>query len=904
MLTTSGPISLLDLQSEFAGSNPIGLDEYYRGGGIVDSGTLVGSGSFQTAPLTPDIDVLVPTSGTIQMSQFYGTQDVLVGNSGLITAPPDSAAVSDYVEVTLPASVNYIRLFLVGGGGGGGGPNQIGGGHGGGGSVLHGTISTAWAGDVGFDRTLRFYVGRGGAYGYYATGNSITSPAPRGGHGYGMYGVTYPAAWSTWMNSYAVGTDMAGSLYAVSNQRTSRMVYFSTTMSYQFQFLADNALSLEVDGSVVADTYGLNDQGQNTLGSYAFASPLTRSVSVSAGWHKITFVYSNAGSVGAFAVRIMQGASQIWSTRDEYNTWIAHPAGGMGGYSGSTGASGYGGAGGSGTMVTIVTSAGEYFLALAGGGGGGGGGGDSGVVNVSVNANWCNQGWTTAYYYPPRTSGGDGEYLGALNNDPNYHIMTDGGGGGGGGGGITNDRQYVMNVNKQWVYSGFGGRTLRGNLLYNDTLADGGESGKSGITAFATRYADVMHIPTTSRFPIWPTSVVGLTGTSLTTLATYGRGGNASTPVLNATAGGNGVAYVDWGSTGVNVTAPPVTRAPVAANIINYTLTGMPVNGGPFYDPLHYYFQAGTGQNQFYLDAFGGGGNPGSEYTYTWTNASGAAVLTPQSTGRCLVAANDIVGSGQIQCTVSDGTSSAVANFYWYGVYPDPPPDTGGSTCFPAGSMVLMANKTLKPIEQVVVGEMVMAPNGPTRVIGTETPYLGLRKLLQLSDGHTWSEEHTHWTRADDGTQWWWSSNPDSWRSEVEQGLFGGLLDNSTLRTGSTGFEFAHMDGWKREVPKEIPGEYSMPLYFIRTNGAPVIIDGYVVGAGPDESAFDYTTLDWDVARVFIESYKTDGLAVQAGEPSRQPPEPPPAERPPVIDPDFEPAPILTDPGLTPDVLP
>lgn len=47
-LQTSGPISLLNVQNEFGGSNPIGINEYYG----ADSG--------------------VPTSGTISLNNFYG----------------------------------------------------------------------------------------------------------------------------------------------------------------------------------------------------------------------------------------------------------------------------------------------------------------------------------------------------------------------------------------------------------------------------------------------------------------------------------------------------------------------------------------------------------------------------------------------------------------------------------------------------------------------------------------------------------------------------------------------------------------------------------------------------------------------------------------------------------------
>ncbi len=62
-LPTSGPLSLSDIQGEFGGSNPISLSEYYAGGGLVPSGTSGTNGP-------------VPTSGTISISNFYGTSNV------------------------------------------------------------------------------------------------------------------------------------------------------------------------------------------------------------------------------------------------------------------------------------------------------------------------------------------------------------------------------------------------------------------------------------------------------------------------------------------------------------------------------------------------------------------------------------------------------------------------------------------------------------------------------------------------------------------------------------------------------------------------------------------------------------------------------------------------------------
>jgi uncharacterized delta-60 repeat protein len=59
-LQTSGAISLSDIQTEFGGANPIGLNEYYAGGGLVPSGATGTNGA-------------VPSSGKINFWNFYGT---------------------------------------------------------------------------------------------------------------------------------------------------------------------------------------------------------------------------------------------------------------------------------------------------------------------------------------------------------------------------------------------------------------------------------------------------------------------------------------------------------------------------------------------------------------------------------------------------------------------------------------------------------------------------------------------------------------------------------------------------------------------------------------------------------------------------------------------------------------
>ena len=75
-LPTSGPISLNDIQTEFGGSAPTSLSEYYAGGGLVPSGTSGTNGP-------------VPSSGPISLASFYGTSNaptITLSNHGIVYA--------------------------------------------------------------------------------------------------------------------------------------------------------------------------------------------------------------------------------------------------------------------------------------------------------------------------------------------------------------------------------------------------------------------------------------------------------------------------------------------------------------------------------------------------------------------------------------------------------------------------------------------------------------------------------------------------------------------------------------------------------------------------------------------------------------------------------------------------
>lgn len=96
VIKTTGPISLLDIQNEFGGSAPIGLNEYYgAAAGIPSSGT-IGLNSFYGASSAVVYDIPV----TVVADVFKADQAILKGSnnqvlSNVFSGPANRALVAD-----------------------------------------------------------------------------------------------------------------------------------------------------------------------------------------------------------------------------------------------------------------------------------------------------------------------------------------------------------------------------------------------------------------------------------------------------------------------------------------------------------------------------------------------------------------------------------------------------------------------------------------------------------------------------------------------------------------------------------------------------------------------------------------------------------------------------------------
>jgi hypothetical protein len=93
-IASSGEISLTTVQTEFGGSPPIAMSEYYAGAGLVGAGTTGTLGA-------------VPSSGAISLGNFYGTSNV-VAPQNTVAPSLSGNSVTGQVMTTSNGSWNNI----------------------------------------------------------------------------------------------------------------------------------------------------------------------------------------------------------------------------------------------------------------------------------------------------------------------------------------------------------------------------------------------------------------------------------------------------------------------------------------------------------------------------------------------------------------------------------------------------------------------------------------------------------------------------------------------------------------------------------------------------------------------------------------------------------------------------
>lgn len=176
-----------------------------------------------------------------------------------------------------------------------------------------------------------------------------------------------------------------------------------------------------------------------------------------------------------------------------------------------------------------------------------------------------------------------------------------------------------------------------------------------------------------------------------------------------------------------------------------------------------------------------------------------------------------------------------------------PPPPIDSSSCFIAGSMVLMADGTTKPIEEIVVGDVVKTAVGVSTVYQIDHPILAERPLYVFADGKCGtSGEHSMWSRQP-GTdnQWWSTRDMKQWEFEALNGFGPNFDEKPTDLTAMVGepWEFATIDGWVKTTWYRKEASPDTQLYhLLLKEGGSYFVDGYLVSSMADSGGVDWST--------------------------------------------------------------
>lgn len=173
------------------------------------------------------------------------------------------------------------------------------------------------------------------------------------------------------------------------------------------------------------------------------------------------------------------------------------------------------------------------------------------------------------------------------------------------------------------------------------------------------------------------------------------------------------------------------------------------------------------------------------------------------------------------------------------------------SSCFVAGSLVTMADGSLRAIETIEVGERVRTAVGIAAVTELYLPILGERTLYAMADGKCrTSGEHSLWSRDPaTGEQWWATRDMEQWRLE-------GITGDGPNFNGHEPFDLTHAEGsvwgfatelgWIDTTWHAVPAAPDTQLYhLLLETGGSYFVDGYLVSSIADTGGVDWETFSW-----------------------------------------------------------
>ena len=169
--------------------------------------------------------------------------------------------------------------------------------------------------------------------------------------------------------------------------------------------------------------------------------------------------------------------------------------------------------------------------------------------------------------------------------------------------------------------------------------------------------------------------------------------------------------------------------------------------------------------------------------------------------------------------------------------------------CFPEGSMVLMADGSLKEISQVVTGDIIWTHMGPSRVFFVKETTLGTRHLCKTHDKSLfWTDDHAIYARQGSEEYLYSVDKHGTQLAMISHGFYG-LDDHNKLLFGQD-IEFYHQTGWKKVdvfTTQDMSPDTKVYMCFPENHGL-VLVNGYLVSAAIDEQKVNYRNIDLQMA--------------------------------------------------------
>ena len=200
------------------------------------------------------------------------------------------------------------------------------------------------------------------------------------------------------------------------------------------------------------------------------------------------------------------------------------------------------------------------------------------------------------------------------------------------------------------------------------------------------------------------------------------------------------------------------------------------------------------------------------------------------------------------------GRTLSIVVTHFDGAGPPPPPPAGGDGCFLYGSLILMANRTWKPIQDVIIGDLVMTLTGVGKVLKTPKYTLGYgRSIVALNTIDKkkkimMSDDHSVWTMFED-KQWWGTYNYSHYLWEMNNvdnnnGEGPQLEEHSKSLIRGKYYLHATDEGFMPSFIEYHP-EYGpeTSLYHLIVDKGSYIVDGFVMSSSPKDEF--YKDVDW-----------------------------------------------------------